>query len=102
MFLLLHCTFMSYCNRYKGHSGKKHQELSKYKLQLHALTGADCISALFKVGKKRALNTLTYPLQVGGPSGSRGKEEYACCDSACRTSLHIFLLGSYQTSLIYS
>ena len=27
------------------------------------------------------------PLQVGGPSGSRGKEEYACCDSACRTSL---------------
>ena len=33
----------------------KHQELSKYILQLHALTGADCIPALFKVGKKREL-----------------------------------------------
>ena len=40
-------------------TAEKHQELSKYILQLHALTGADCIPALFKVGKKRALNTLT-------------------------------------------
>ena len=40
-------------------TAEKHQELSKYILQLHALTGADCIPALFKIGKKRALNTLT-------------------------------------------
>ena len=39
-------------------TAEKHQELSKYILQLHALTGADCIPDLFKIGKKRALNTL--------------------------------------------
>ena len=39
-------------------TAEKHQELSKYILQLHALTGADCIPALFKVDKKRALNSL--------------------------------------------
>ena len=35
-------------------TAEKHQELSKYILQLHALTGADCIPALFKVGKKES------------------------------------------------
>ena len=35
-------------------TAEKHQELSKYILQLHALTGAGCIPALFKVGKKES------------------------------------------------
>ena len=40
-------------------TAKKHHEIAKYILQIHALTGADCIPALFRIGKKRALNTLT-------------------------------------------
>ena len=37
----------------------KHYELAIYILQIHALTGIDCIPALFRIRKKRALNTLT-------------------------------------------
>ena len=37
----------------------KHYELAIYILQIHALTGGDGIPALFRIGKKRVLNTLT-------------------------------------------
>ena len=35
-------------------TAEKHQELSKYILKLHALTGAKCIPALFKIRKKES------------------------------------------------
>ena len=37
----------------------KHPVLARYVLQFHGLTGDDQIPALFNVGKKKALNTLT-------------------------------------------
>ena len=40
-------------------TAKKHNELAKHILRVHALTGGDNIPALSGIGKKRALNTLT-------------------------------------------
>ena len=39
-------------------SACEHTSLSKHILQIYALTGADTVAAVFKFGKKRALNTL--------------------------------------------
>ena len=40
-------------------TAEKHAELSKFILQVHALTGADTVPALYRIGKKKALNALS-------------------------------------------
>ena len=49
-------------------TAKRHESLSQYILQVHALTGADTIAAHFRIGKKRALNTLTSFNEKEAPS----------------------------------
>ena len=55
-------------------TAKRHESLLQNNLQLHALTGADTIAAHFRIGKKRALNTLTSFNENINPSKREGEK----------------------------
>lgn len=62
-------------------TAKRHESLSQYILQVHALTGADTIAAHFRIGKKRALNTLTSFNEKDAPPKKDGKKKKATANT---------------------